>query len=167
MGGMGPRTLIGLGMALVLAGAPGCMWPKEEGGAHVLLPRYPPPYKAYDGEALPASEVATIETAVGHGARQEPGFIRTVNGLYMRGFLDGKVQIQVPPGTHTFGLGFGENGVIFGAKNFPPQATVTFTTEAGHLYRIHAYRRRAKSAIGSTRAVIRVEDVTTGTRIVG
>jgi hypothetical protein len=149
----------------VLALAPACAW--QQGGSNVLIPRYPQAYKAYDGAPQPLGELAVVETAVGHGPRETAAFIRTIDGLYMHGILDGAVNVHVLPGTHTFGLGFGGNRLILGAKSFTPDASITFDTVAGHSYRIHGRQRRMKGRSGGGRSMVYVVDVATGERIAG
>jgi hypothetical protein len=157
---------IALVVALVVVAAPACQ-PRMEGGTTVLIPRYPSAAKAYHGETLARSEVAIVETAAGRSPGHASAFIRTVDGEYLRGAFDGTVQVQVPPGSHSFGLGFGPNGLILGAKTFPSHATVTFTAAAGHTYRIYGHRQRIKGSPSAGRTVVYVLDVTTGQRVVG
>jgi hypothetical protein len=162
---MGKGRLICFGVAAVLALAPACA--RHQGGSNVLIPRYPQAYKAYDGAPRPLNELAVVETAIDHDPRESAAFIRTINGLYMHGILDGAVDVHVPPGTHTFGLGFGGNRIILGAKSFTPEASITFDTVAGHTYRIHGRQWRMKGRSGGGRSSVYVVDVTTGERIAG
>lgn len=162
---MGDGRLVGILVAILVTLASACL--KHEGGTNVLIPRYPDAYKAYNGDPLPLTELAVIETAVGHSAREAGAMIRTIDGLYMRGFMDGKVQVHVQPGSHTFGLAFAENGIVLGAKNFKPHASITFDAEAGHSYRIYGRQQRVKGSIEGGRATVYVVDVATGARVAG
>jgi hypothetical protein len=118
---------------LMVSVAVGCgARPSGEG----LLPRFPPALQVYEGEALPAGEVAVVETPGGSSARHAYAFIRSVDGARLPGFFDGRSQVEVRPGEHTFGIGFGSNNLIIGDKDQPDVMMVTFEAVAGHTYRI-------------------------------